>query len=280
MSRPDHPPLGPAVLAAGARAARGDRAAQLGAGGRDRRRGRAARLRGDDAVRLRLGGRRAPVRHQRRVDQGARHPLLARRRRAQPVADRADDAAVPGRGDVAGVPPGRAAAAVHVPPRAGRDRGAGRVHRAGPGAVRPLLRPDAGAVLLPRRAVGQRAGPGVGDLQDDHLHARRLAADAGRRGRDGGAVGRRRHDHLHDLGPRAGAPRGVDAALDLHRVRARVPDQDAALPVPRVDAGRLPDDAAAGAGDLLRRALEGRRLRLPADRAAAVPGRRRRTSSR
>ena len=47
------------------------------------------------------------------------------------------------------------------------------------------------------------------------------------------------------------------------------------VPVPRVDAGRVPDDAAAGAGDLLRRALEGRRLRLPADRAAAVPGRRR-----
>ena len=32
----------------------------------------------------------------------------------------------------------------------------------------------------------------------------------------------------------------VDAALDLHLVRARVPDQDAALPVPRVDAGRVP----------------------------------------
>ena len=47
-----------------------------------------------------------------------------------------------------------------------------------------------------------------------------------------------------------------------------------AVPVPRLDAGRVPHDAAAGAGDLLRRALEGRRLRLPADRAAAVPGRR------
>ena len=70
-----------------------------------------------------------------------------------------------------------------------------------------------------------------------------------------------------------GGPRRVDAALDLHRVRARVPDQDAALPVPRVDAGRVPDDAAAGARDLLRRAVEGRGLRLPADRAAAVPRR-------
>ena len=65
-------------------------------------------------------------------------------------------------------------------------------------------------------------------------------------------------------GPRAGEPQRLHAALALHRLRARVPDQDAVLPVPRVDAGRLPDDAAAGAGDVLRRALEGGRLRLPA----------------
>ena len=38
----------------------------------------------------------------------------------------------------------------------------------------------------------------------------------------------------------------------------------------------LPQHAAAGARRLLRRGVEGRRLRLPADRAAAVPGRRRR----
>ena len=117
-----------------------------------------------------------------------------------------------------------------------------------------------------------------GDLQADHLHARRLAADARGRGRDRGAVGRRRADLVHAHRPLPGGPERVDAALDLHRLRARVPDQDAALPVPRVDAGRVPDDAAAGAGDLLRRALEGRRLRLPADRAAALPRRDARTS--
>ena len=39
-----------------------------------------------------------------------------------------------------------------------RDRRARRVRGPGPGAVRPLLRPDAGALLLPRRPVG-RAGP-------------------------------------------------------------------------------------------------------------------------
>ena len=39
----------------------------------------------------------------------------------------------------------------------GRDRGARRVHGPGPGAVHRLLRPDAGAVLLPDRRLGQRA---------------------------------------------------------------------------------------------------------------------------
>ena len=170
----------------GAGADRGARAAQLGARVLGRRRGRATRLRRDDAVRLRAGPR-APVRHQRHLDPGAGHPLQARRRRAQPVADRADHAAVLRGGGVAGVPPRRAPEAVPLPPRAGRDRGAGRVRRAGPGAVRPLLRPDAGAVLLPRRAVGHRARAGVGDLQADHLHARRLAPDAGGRGRHRGA---------------------------------------------------------------------------------------------
>ena len=58
-------------------------------------------------------------------------------------------------------------------------------------------------------------------------------------------------------------------------VRARVPDQDAGLPVPRLDAGRIPQHAAAGAGRVLRRGVEGGRLRLPADRPAAVPGGRR-----
>ena len=73
---------------------------------------------------------------------------------------------------------------------------------------------------------------------------------------------------------------GEHAEVDLRRVRARVPDQDAGVPVPRLDARRLPGDAAAGAGGVLRRGLQGRRLRLPEDRAAAVPGRRRTTSRR
>ena len=43
-----------------------------------------------------------------------------------------------------------------------------------------------------------------GDLQADHLHARRLAADAGRGGGDGGALGRRRDADVRALGSREG----------------------------------------------------------------------------
>ena len=63
------------------------------------------------------------------------------------------------------------------------------------------------------------------------------------------------------------------AGLDLPVLRRGVPGQDAGLPAPRLDARRLPRHAAAGAGRLLGRAVEGRRLRLPAHRAAAVPRR-------
>ena len=50
------------------------------------------------------------------------------------------------------------------------------------------------------------------------------------------------------------------------------------VPLPRVDARRLPGDAAARAGRLLRRGLQGGGLRLPEDRAPAVPGGGRTTS--
>ena len=59
--------------------------------------------------------------------------------------------------------------------------------------------------------------------------------------------------------------------LDLPALRGRVPRQDAGLPTARLDARRLPGDADRGARDLQRRALEGRRLRVPGDRAAAAP---------
>ena len=111
----DHPPLDPAVLAARAGAARRDI-------GPPRWRPAIALV----GALVPLGyaivllfdfdaGRARPaVRHRRRLDRGARDPLQARRRRAEPVARRADHAAVRGRGAVGGPAPGRAPAAVHA----------------------------------------------------------------------------------------------------------------------------------------------------------------------
>ena len=222
------------------------------------------------------GRARAAVPDRRRVDPGPRHPLPARRRRAQPLAGGADDAAVRGLGAVADLPPAAARVAVRAALRDRRDGRAGRVPGAGPRPLRPLLRPDAGAVLLPGRDLG-RPGPDRGGREDGRLHARRLAADAGRRGGDRGAVrARAGRAELRVLGPRRQPAAREHAEVDLRRLRARVPDQDAGVPVPRLDARRLPRDAAAGAGRLLRRGLQGRRLRLPARGAAAVPRRRER----
>ena len=67
----------------------------------------------------------------------------------------------------------------------------------------------------------------------------------------------------------------IDAELAVPRVRRRVPREDAGVPVPRLDARRIPRDAAARAGAVLRRAEQGRRLRLPARLPAAVPRRQR-----
>ena len=65
------------------------------------------------------------------------------------------------------------------------------------------------------------------------------------------AAGGRRRDVL-DPGARERRPRGEHAALDLRRLRARLPDQDAGLPVPGLDARRLSHHAAPGARRVLR----------------------------
>ena len=93
------------------------------------------------------------------------------------------------------------------------------------------------------------------------LHARRLAADADRR------------DHARAAGRlvRPGEDRHERLALAVPRVHGRVRDQGAALPVPRLGAGRLPRVAARGRGAALGRRLEGGRLRHAALRAAALP---------
>ncbi len=141
----------------------------------------------------------------------------------------------------------------------------------GSGPVRGLLRPDADPVLLPDGRLGTRTGTGAGDDQARHLHARGLAADA--RGR-----GRPRRDRLraqrppHHLRAHLAAddgPAGGLTGLDLPLLRRRLPGEDARLPAARVDARRLPGDADRGADGVLGGALEGRRLRLPGDRAAA-----------
>ncbi len=67
------------------------------------------------------------------------------------------------------------------------------------------------------------------------------------------------------------APEQGLAGVDLPVLRRGVPGEDAGVPAARVDAGRVPGDADRGADGLQRRALEGRRVRLPGDRAAAVP---------
>ena len=81
------------------------------------------------------------------------------------------------------------------------------------------------------------------------------------------------HDHLLDRRTRPAPARRGQPALDLLVLRRRLPGQDAGLPPARLDARRLPGGAAAGPGGLLRGAGQGRRLRLPARRAAALPRR-------
>ena len=54
------------------------------------------------------------------------------------------------------LPRAGAPAALLLPDAARRDRDAGLLPRSGPAALRPLLRPDAGPVLLPLRRLGQR----------------------------------------------------------------------------------------------------------------------------
>ena len=60
--------------------------------------------------------------------------------------------------------------------------------------------------------------------------------------------------------------------LDLPRLRGRVHRQGAALPVPRLAAGRLPRVAGGGLGRALGRDLEGGGVRLPAHLLLALPG--------
>ena len=119
------------------------------------------------------------------VDLRARHPLQARPRRAERRPGPARRRVLFARRTVLGVvrASGTAPRSFYFHFGARRDGRARRLLRPGPGAVRRLLRPDADPVLLPDGHVG-RGRARAGDDQARDLHARRLAADARRRGRD------------------------------------------------------------------------------------------------
>ena len=205
------------------------------------------------------------------LDPRPRRPLPARGGRDQPLPDPADGAPLGGGDGLLELPAARSATHLLLHARARRDGHPWRLPGPGPAAVRPLLRSDAGAVLVLDRHLRGRE-PDRRDDQDDRLHAGGLAADA--RGRDrhrdprlgsGGAVEllARRPARPHALERKPG--------VDLPVLRSGLPDQDAGRRRPRLAAGRLPGRAAAGAGAPGRGALEGRRLRLPAGRAAPLP---------
>ena len=258
------------ALLRGAAAGRGD----LG----DPRLGARARARDRAGRRLPHRRSRPPARGLRELDPGPRRPLRARGRRDQPLPDPADGPPVGGGDGLLDLPDARSPPDLLLHAGARRDRHAGRLPGPGPAAVRPLLRPHAGAVLVPDRRLRRRE-PHRRDDQDDRLHAGRLAADAGRRDRHRGPrlrPGRaaellaRRPERPHALERKPG--------VDLPLLRRRLPDQDAGGRRPRLAARRLPGRAPAGAGAARRGALEGRRLRLPAGRAAALPGGHRRST--
>ena len=89
------------------------------------------------------------------------------------------------------------------------------------------------------------------DDQDRHLHAGRLAADAGRgdrHRRSSPPTGRRSSTFVDRRPARSTAARSGSQDWIFLLLRRRVPGQDAGLPAPRLDARRLPRGAAAGAG--------------------------------
>ena len=222
--------------------------------------------------------RRAAARHRRRVDRRAGHPLQARRRRPEPVADPADHG-----GRVRVRASGWRCARSRSAPGCSRSTSAlGETAVLGAFVAQDLalfvLFFD--LMLVPFYfLVGQWGGPDrvAGGAEDGHLHARRLAADARRA----------RWPRRCSSQARAGRPDHASCSPTCAATRCRSRRRSGSsstfalaflIKMPAFPFhGWMPDayrdDAAAGAGVLLRRGLEGRRLRLPAARAAAVPGR-------
>ena len=193
-----------------------------------------------DPARLRFRPGRLSAAGGQGLDRAARHPLPPGHRRHLAVAGAADD--VPAASDAAVAAgdrhPQRARARVHR-----RDAGAGerddrRFSRAGPVRLLRLLGADADPDVLHHRDLGRRSPPVRGD-QVRHLHAGRLAADAGGDPVPVFAVARRDgHLQLRLHGPVA--PDAADRAADalLRRLRAGVRDQGADLPAAHLAARR------------------------------------------
>ena len=130
-------------------------------------------------------------------------------------------------------------------------------HRA---LLRRLGGDDDPAVRADRRLGRRAAAAGHADVL--HLHADRLAADAGRR-RLGG--------HPRQLVPdRRADRRRPRLDLAVPGLLRRVLHQGAAVPAARLAADHLPAGGAGDDGAALGRDLQGRRLRPDRDRTAAV----------
>ena len=150
----------------------------------------------------------------------------------------------------------------------------GVVRRARPLPVLHLLGADARADVLPHRHLGRPAA----HLRRDQvlpLHDGRQRADAGRDPAacyfQHRATSRRR---ARSTSTRCSTASSIPAAMQMlavPRVRARLRDQGADVPVPHLAARRPRRGADRGLGDPGRRAAEDGHLRLPALRAAALP---------
>ena len=222
--------------------ARRARAARRRAGVRAGRRARAARLRGRAAVRLRRGARAGCSTSPTTTwipDAG--HPLQARRRRAEPVAGRADRAAVRGVGAVDG-----AAAAASARSSSRSTSGWPR-----PAVLGAFLAQDLALfvlffdlMLVPfyflRRAVGRAATACAATMKlviytlVGSLLMLAAAVATAVLSRERGA------DDLTSCSPTCARNRSARARRSWIFVvlRARVPDQDAGVPAARLDARR------------------------------------------
>jgi len=209
------------------------------------------------------------------VDPRLRHRLLRGRRRHQPAARRAHRLPHAARAArLVGLRSQEDADVLRLR-AAARERDDGRLRVARSVPLLRLLGRDARPDVLPHRRLGLRAAR----LRGGEVHP---LHDGGQRA-DAARDPEPRVPPLHGnrqlqlrsaeaLRPPAHA---APAAVDVPRVRARVRDQGAALPVPHVAARRARGGADRRLGDSGRRAAEDGDLWLRALRVPAVPRRRR-----